>query len=108
MHCESPIIRRLSRKIWVGSVPVGGDAPIADLDDALGVGSHLGVVRDQDEGVAVGVQALEDVHHLLTAGLIQRASGLVGQDHVAAVHQPLRLRYRYADEGRAFGRDDGS
>ena len=29
MHCESPIIRRLSRKIWVGSVPVGGDAPIA-------------------------------------------------------------------------------
>ena len=29
MHCESPIKRRLSRKIWVGSVPVGGDAPIA-------------------------------------------------------------------------------
>ena len=29
MHCESPIKRRPSRKIWVGSVPVGGDAPIA-------------------------------------------------------------------------------
>ena len=29
MHCESPIKRRVSRKIWVGSVPVGGDAPIA-------------------------------------------------------------------------------
>ena len=29
MHCQSPIIRRVSRKIWVGSVPVGGDAPIA-------------------------------------------------------------------------------
>jgi len=29
MHCESPIKRRLTRKIWVGSVPVGGDAPIA-------------------------------------------------------------------------------
>ncbi|PZQ36550.1 MAG: 4-hydroxy-3-methylbut-2-en-1-yl diphosphate synthase, partial [Ectopseudomonas oleovorans] len=29
MHCESPIKRRQSRKIWVGSVPVGGDAPIA-------------------------------------------------------------------------------
>lgn len=26
---ESPIERRPSRKIWVGSVPVGGDAPIA-------------------------------------------------------------------------------
>jgi len=29
MHCESPIQRRRSRQIWVGKVPVGGDAPIA-------------------------------------------------------------------------------
>ena len=29
MFSESPIIRRKSRKIWVGSVPVGGDAPIS-------------------------------------------------------------------------------
>lgn len=29
MKFESPIVRRQSRKIWVGSVPVGGDAPIA-------------------------------------------------------------------------------
>lgn len=29
MHAESPIQRRKSRKIWVGKVPVGGDAPIA-------------------------------------------------------------------------------
>src|SRR5690606_12549855 len=29
MHSESPIKRRHTRKIWVGSVPVGGDAPIA-------------------------------------------------------------------------------
>ncbi|MFZ0156708.1 MAG: 4-hydroxy-3-methylbut-2-en-1-yl diphosphate synthase, partial [Pseudomonas sp.] len=29
MHGESPIKRRESRKIWVGNVPVGGDAPIA-------------------------------------------------------------------------------
>lgn len=29
MHAESPIVRRKSRKIWVGNVPVGGDAPIA-------------------------------------------------------------------------------
>ena len=26
---ENPIKRRKSRKIWVGDVPVGGDAPIA-------------------------------------------------------------------------------
>lgn len=29
MKFESPIKRRESKKIWVGSVPVGGDAPIA-------------------------------------------------------------------------------
>ncbi|WP_240444983.1 hypothetical protein, partial [Pseudomonas aeruginosa] len=29
IHSASPIIRRKSRKIWVGNVPVGGDAPIA-------------------------------------------------------------------------------
>ncbi len=29
MHCESPIKRRVSRQIMVGSVPVGGNAPIA-------------------------------------------------------------------------------
>ncbi len=29
MKIESPIKRRVSRKIWVGSVPVGGDAPIS-------------------------------------------------------------------------------
>ena len=29
MHCESPIKRRKSRQIRVGSVLVGGDAPIS-------------------------------------------------------------------------------
>jgi (E)-4-hydroxy-3-methylbut-2-enyl-diphosphate synthase len=29
MHAPSPVIRRQSRKIWVGKVPVGGDAPIS-------------------------------------------------------------------------------
>jgi (E)-4-hydroxy-3-methylbut-2-enyl-diphosphate synthase len=29
IHSHSPIVRRKSRKIWVGNVPVGGDAPIS-------------------------------------------------------------------------------
>ena len=29
MNTESPIVRRKSRQIWVGDVPVGGDAPIS-------------------------------------------------------------------------------
>ena len=29
IHSNSPIVRRKSRKIWVGNVAVGGDAPIS-------------------------------------------------------------------------------
>ena len=29
MRMQSPIVRRQSRRIMVGNVPVGGDAPIA-------------------------------------------------------------------------------
>ncbi|MFT6029407.1 MAG: (E)-4-hydroxy-3-methylbut-2-enyl-diphosphate synthase, partial [Oleiphilaceae bacterium] len=29
MKFESPIIRRKTKQIWVGNVPIGGDAPIA-------------------------------------------------------------------------------
>lgn len=29
MHMTSPVVRRQTRKIWVGKVPVGGDAPIS-------------------------------------------------------------------------------
>src|SRR5690606_16488793 len=63
------------------------DAAIADLDDALCVLGDLHIVRDDDDGVAFGVQLLQDLHHLLAAVRIERAGRLVGQDDFAAVHQ---------------------
>lgn len=67
-----------------GGAAVGHDAAVADLNDALSVGCDLGIVRDQNEGVPVGVQFFQDRHHLGAAGLIQRTGGFVCQDHVAA------------------------
>ena len=76
-----------------GGAAVGHDAAVADLNDALSVGCDLGIVRDQDDGVPVGVQLFQDRHHLGAAGLIQRTGGFVCQDHVAAIHQRARDRY---------------
>ena len=72
---------------------VGHDAAVADFDDAAGIGGYVGVMRDQNDGVPVGVQLFQDRHHLGAAGLIQRTGGLVCQDHVAAIHQRARDRY---------------
>ena len=44
-------------------------------------------MRDQNNGVAFGVQPFDDFHHHLAAAGIERAGGLVGQDDFAAVHQ---------------------
>ena len=72
---------------------VAHDAAIANLDDAVGIGGHIGIVRHQNDGVAVSMQLFEDVHHLLATGLVQRAGGLVGQNHIAAIHQRAGNRH---------------
>ena len=59
MHCESPIKRRISRKIWVGSVPVGGDSPIAvqsmTNSDTNDVAATVAQIRRlEDAGLAGG------------------------------------------------------
>jgi len=65
MHGESPIKRRESRKIWVGNVPVGGDAPIA-------VQSMTNT--DTNDVMATVAQ----IQRLVDAGVdIQRVYGLV-------------------------------
>lgn len=38
---------------------VGGDFAVADVDDAVGVFGDVRLVRDDDDGVALGVQFVE-------------------------------------------------
>ena len=44
-------------------------------------------MRDDDDRLAFGIQLIEDFQHFLAARLIQRPGRLVGEDHVAGVHQ---------------------
>ena len=47
----------------------------------------LGVMGDQDDGVALGGQILQQRHDFRAALAVERAGGLVGEDDLAAVHQ---------------------
>ena len=74
----------------IGIAAVGHDLAVADLDDALGMAGHVHVVRDQNDGVAGGIQLFQDAQHFLAGVRVQRAGRLVGQDDLAAVHQRPR------------------
>src|SRR5579859_3257717 len=56
------------------------DQPVAEADDALGVGGHLGFVGDQDHGPPLAVELAEDLHDLGRRGRVEVAGRLVGQD----------------------------
>ena len=67
--------------------PVGYNHPIGEFDDAGGMLSHLHIVGDEYDGVAVAVKFLQNRHDLVAAGSIERSGWFVGQDDRAAVHQ---------------------
>ncbi len=41
---------------------VAGDDAVADGDDAVGVFGDVGLVGDEDDGVAFGVELVEETH----------------------------------------------
>ena len=51
------------------------------------MGGHLGIVRDEDDGVPGGIEFLKNLHDLLARVAVQRAGGFIGQHHAAAVHE---------------------
>lgn len=56
MKFESPIVRRKSKQIWVGNVPVGGDAPIAVQSmtntDTCDISATVGQIKALEEAGA--------------------------------------------------------
>src|SRR5215211_1659662 len=74
-----------------------GDAAVAHPGDPLGGRGHLLVVGDQQDGLAAGVETPEQLHDLGAAGRVERAGGLVSQQHGRLVGkgpgdgQPLTL-----------------
>ena len=101
MHCESPIKRRLSRKVWVGPVAVGGDAPIAvqsmtnteTCDVAATVGQIQRLEAAGADIVRVSVPSMEAAEAF---GLIKRQ---VNVPLVADIHFDYQIALRVAELG---------
>src|SRR3989338_1747070 len=101
MHAESPIKRRVSRKIWVGTVPVGGDAPIAvqsmtntDTNDVAATVAQIN--RLVDAGCDIVRVSVPDMYAAEAFGKIKR---LVQVLLVADIHFDHRIALRVAELG---------
>jgi len=53
---------------------------VVESDAAAGEAGHLGIVGDHDDGVALGVQALEKLDDDALVGGVEVSGGLVGED----------------------------
>ena len=61
------------------------DAAVAEVDHAVGHAGDGGVVRDHDRrGAELAIDARDDLEHQLAGLVVERAGGLVAQQHVAA------------------------
>ncbi len=101
MHCESPIVRRKSRQIMVGNVPVGGDAPISvqsmtnteTCDIAATVDQISRIQKAGADIVRVSVPSMEAAEAF---GQIRQQ---VSIPLVADIHFDYRIALRVADLG---------
>lgn len=101
MHVESPIQRRKSRKIWVGDVPVGGDAPIAvqtmtntDTSDIDATVAQIQQVSDAGADIVrVSVPTMEAAEAF---GEIRKQ---VSTPLVADIHFDYKIALRVAELG---------
>ncbi|WP_221799846.1 flavodoxin-dependent (E)-4-hydroxy-3-methylbut-2-enyl-diphosphate synthase [Oceanobacter mangrovi] len=116
MHFENPIKRRKSRKIWVGDVPVGGDAPISiqtmTNTDTLDVAATVAQIkRAQDAGADIVRVSIPTMEAAEAFGQIRKQ---VSVPLVTDIHFDYRIALRVADLGADclrinpgnIGRDD--
>ena len=61
--------------------------PIVDLNDPLGLCRHLRIMSDDNHGMPLRFQLMQDSHDLFTRAAVQGAGRLIGQNHLPAVHQ---------------------
>lgn len=98
---QSPIKRRVSRKIWVGKVPVGGDAPISVQSmtntETTDVAATIGQIQRLEQAgadiVRVSVPSMEAAEAF---GAIRQQ---VSVPLVADIHFDYRIALRVAELG---------
>ncbi|MFL0807586.1 MAG: flavodoxin-dependent (E)-4-hydroxy-3-methylbut-2-enyl-diphosphate synthase [Oceanobacter sp.] len=101
MHFENPIKRRTSRKIWVGNVPVGGDAPISiqtmTNTETTDVAATVAQIRRAEEAgvdiVRVSVPSMD------AAEAFAQIRQQVNAPLVADIHFDYRIALRVAELG---------
>lgn len=101
MHFESPIVRRKSRQIMVGNVPVGGDAPISVQSmtntETTDVAATVGQIkRIQEAGADIVRVSVPSMDAAEAFGEIRRQ---VDVPLVADIHFDYRIALRVADLG---------
>lgn len=101
MHSESPIKRRLSRKIMVGNVAVGGDAPISVQSmtntETTDVGATVAQIqRIQEAGADIVRVSVPSMDAAEAFGAIRKQ---VSVPLVADIHFDYRIALRVADLG---------
>ena len=97
----NPIKRRKTRKIWVGDVPVGGDAPIAvqtmtNTDTCDVDGTVAQIQRAQDAGADIVRVSVPTMDAAEAFGSIRRQ---VNIPLVADIHFDYRIALRVAELG---------
>ena len=101
MHFENPIKRRQSRKIWVGNVPVGGDAPIAiqtmtNTETTDVAATVAQIQRAQDAGADIVRVSVPTMDAAEAFGKIRKE---VNIPLVADIHFDYKIALRVADLG---------
>src|SRR6187402_2493267 len=66
------------------------DQTVAQAHDPVRVRGDLVFVRDQDDGVALGMQVAEHAHDLGAGGAVEVAGRFVGQDDRGVAHERAR------------------
>ena len=88
--------RRLHQEISAGvslraGLLLADDAPVAQAQHAVGHAGDGGVVRDHHRGGAeLGVDPRDHLEHQLAGLVVERAGGLVAQQHVGALGDGAR------------------
>jgi hypothetical protein len=71
----------------VGHHLVACDFAVAQADDAMSVAGNVVFVSDQNDGIALFVQPLEDQHDFIAGAAVEIAGGFVGQHDRWGINQ---------------------
>src|SRR5690606_14533299 len=82
---------------------VRGDLAVANVDDPLGDGGDLGLVRDENDGVSPRVELGEGLEDLVRGRRVERAGRLVGEKEPRARDERSRDRDALALAARELG-----